>query len=233
MRTRAENSQLDVSGGFYTVSEAARLLGMEDGRRIHRWVAPTAKGGEAVVARDYPKAGKQHELSFLDLVEMRFVEHFRQQRISLQALRIAAANARSELQVQHPFATSNVRFQTDRKEIFLQTAKEAGDPFLLNLMTNQIEIYDVIEGLLAKDLEFNVEGLARLWRPAPAMAPNVIVAPVYGFGRPVISRRRLPTKVLFESWLANEGRANAVAEWFGIEGEEVDEAVRFELRPLH
>ena len=135
---RTENIKLDVSGGFYTVSEAARLLGMESGRRIHRWIAPTQRGGDAVVARDYPKVGKQHELSFLDLVEIRFVEHFRQQRISLQSLRMATRNARAELRVLHPFSTSSVRFQTDRREIVLHTATASGDPFLLTLLTKQI-----------------------------------------------------------------------------------------------
>lgn len=230
---RTSQHMPDVNGGFYTVAEAARLLGMESRGRINRWLSPTPKGGDPVIMRDYPRAGREHEISFLDLVEIRFVEHFRQVKISLQSLRVAAKNARAELGVDHPFATSNVKFQTDRKLIFLETARETRDPFLLNLMTNQVEIYDVIERLFAHDLEFNVDGLARMWRPAPAAAPNVIVAPVYAFGRPVISERRLPTRTLFESWLANGKSYDTVADWFSIDRDAVDEAIRFELRPLH
>lgn len=223
----------DINGGFYTVAEAARLLGMESGRRINRWLTPPSKGGEAVILRDYPKIGREHEISFLDLIEIRFVEHFRQIQISLQSLRLAARNAREELGVSHPFATGNVKFQTDRKQVFLETAQQTGDRRLLNLMTKQVEMYEVIESIFSRDLEFSVDGLARCWRPDPSLAPNVIVAPVYGFGRPVISDRRLPTRTLFESWVANDRRAAAVAEWFDIDAAEVDEAVRFELRPLH
>ncbi len=229
----AKHPMPDVNGGFYTVSEAARLLGFESGQRITRWMSPSSKGAAPVILRDYPKAGREHEISFLDLVEVRFVEHFRQVKISLQSLRVAAKNAREELGVAHPFATSNVKFQTDRRQIFLEAAKETGDPFLLNLMTKQVAIYEVIERVFAHDLTFDVDGLARMWKPAPAATPNVIVAPVYAFGKPVISDRFLPTKTLFEFWQANDNDAEMTAEWFGIDEASVDEAVRFELRPLH
>jgi uncharacterized protein (DUF433 family) len=229
----ATQSKTDVSGGFYTVAEAARLLGMESTQRITRWLTPTAKGVEPIIIRDYQRIGREHELSFLDLMEVRFIEHFRQIRISLQSLRVASAAARKELGVSHPFATSSVKFQTDRKQIFLETARETGDRQLLNLMTKQIAIYEVIESSFARDLEFDVDGLARQWRPAPAAAPNVIVSPVFAFGRPVIAGRRVPTKTIFDSWKANGNDASIVGDWFDIAAGEVDEAVRFELRPLH
>jgi len=225
--------KIDLNGGFYTVAEAARLLGMESRRSINRWLAPTRTGGAPVIIRDYPKAGREHEVSFFDLIEIKFVEHFRRVKISLQSLRIAAANAREELGVSHPFATGSVKFQTDRKQIFLDTAKKTGDRQLLNLMTKQVEMYEIIEGLFARDLEFSVDGFAALWRPEPEIAPNVLVSPVYAFGRPVISDRRIPTVTLFESWVANDQRSQEVADWFDIDGGQVDEAVRFELRRLH
>lgn len=224
---------IDVNGGFYTLSEAARLLGLESTRRVARWLEPTRAGGPAVVSRDYAKVGRFHEISFLDLIEIRFVEHFRRTQISLQSLRVAASNARDVLGVSHPFATSSVKFQTDRKQIFLQTAEQTGDHRLLNLMTKQVEMYEIIESIFARDLEFSVEGLARSWTPAPSIAPNVIVAPAYAFGRPVISHRNIPTRTLFESWAANDKDAEEVADWFSVDLNEVNEAIRFELRPLH
>ena len=224
---------LDVGGGFYTVQEAARLLGIDRPQRVARWLTPPASGATPVVLRDFPKIGPRQELSFLDLVEVRFVAHFRQQKISLQALRKAAANARKALDVSHPFATSGIKFQTDRKRVFLETAKEAGDAHLLDLMTNQLVIYEMIERVLEKSLEFDVSGFARQWRPAPESSPNVIVSPVFAFGRPVISRRRVPTGTLFQAWRAEGGDIDAVADWHDVEPKEVSEAVEFELRPLH
>ena len=64
-------------GGFYTVAEAARLLRIDDKKRIYRWLSDDEG---AVVKRDYPPVGRSQELSFWDLFEVRFVETFRSQR---------------------------------------------------------------------------------------------------------------------------------------------------------
>ncbi len=220
------NPEDSLTGGFYTLSEAARLLGVDSTQRVVRWIS----GKEPIILRQYQKIGREHELGFLDLLEIRFVEHFRRQKISLQSLRIASKNARRELKMAHPFATSNVKFQTDRKAVFLEAAKETGDRFFLNLMTNQVEIYEAIEQILAKDLEFNTEGIAKLWRPARNDAPNVVVSPYFAFGQPVISKKRVPTAALFRLWKAEGGDKNAVSEWFGIEPGFVQEAIEFEVR---
>jgi uncharacterized protein (DUF433 family) len=225
--------QTDINGGFYTVAEAARLLGMSNYQRVSRWLRPTSTGGDPVIVRDYQKIGREHELSFLDLIEVKFVEHFRQKDISLQSLRVAATNARRELGVSHPFASSSAKFQSDRKRIFLDTAKEVGDRQLLNLMTNQVEMYEMIEATFDRDLEFDVDGYARLWKPVPSLAPNVLVSPIFAFGRPVISNRRLPTRTIYESWLANDRVVTVVGDWFRIADAEVVEAIRFEERSLH
>ena len=230
---RANTIRPDVGGGFYTAAEAARLLGMHSTQRILRWLSPTSSGEPAVITRTYAKLGREHELSFFDLLEVRFVEHFRSRHISLQSLRLAAKNARRELGVTHPFATSSVKFQSDRKQIFLETAEEAEDRVFLNLMTNQLAIYEFIEDSLARDLEFDVSGFAKAWKPAPGRAPDVIVSPVYAFGQPTVSARHLPTVTLFSSWEAEGGDYAAVANWHSVTTDDVRQAVEFELRPLH
>lgn len=223
------NKHPDVGGGFYTVREAARLLEISSPQKIARWLVQPPSG-EPVIMRQYERIGPQSELSFLDLIEVRFVEHFRRQKISLQSLRIAARNARRELATSHPFALSNARFQTDRKQVFLESARESHDRIFLNLMTNQIEMYDVIEGIIAKDLQFDLSGLAVSWQPSVTHSPNVIVSPSFAFGRPVISSKRVPTIAIFKSWKAESGRFDVVADWFDIPVELVREAVEFEAR---
>ncbi|WP_395649576.1 DUF433 domain-containing protein [Brevundimonas sp.] len=231
MSKRTVSEKIDLNGGFYTVSEAVRLIGT-DAQRVVRWFQPTPSGNEPIILREYQKLGREHELSFLDLLEVRFVEHFRKH-VSLQALRVAAKNARHELGVSHPFATSNVKFQTDKRQIFLESAKETGDTFLLNLMTNQIEIYEFMEQALARDLEFDVSGMARVWHPTPNTSPNVLVSPAFAFGQPVISDRHIPTATLFRTWKAEDGATEAVAEWHSVTTEDVRQAVLFEMRTLH
>lgn len=233
MNMHYQPQSFNIDGGFYTVAEAARLLGIQGSRKITRWLLPTASGRNAVVERDYPKIGRENEISFLDLIEIKFLEHFRDASISMQSLRVAARNARDRLGVSHPFATSSVKFQSDRRRIFLETAQETGDRELLDLMTKQTVMYDVIERTFAQDLSFDASGVARLWHPAKEIAPNVIVSPAFAFGRPVISDRRVPTRTIFESWRANDENVGNVAEWLQVDVRAVREAVIFEQRLMH
>jgi hypothetical protein len=221
-----------IAGGFYTVREAARLLQMDSAQRVRGWLTgyKTNRVGPIIKRQYTPLAGIQ-EVGFLDLMEIRFIEHFRRQNISLQSLRVAAKNARKELHQDHPFATSNVKFMTDRKEVFLQTAKATGDKFLLNLMTNQIEIYEAFEQLLAEGVSFDPKtGIANRWHPLQGDCPNVIVDPRIAFGQPVIAPGFVPTKALYALWKAESGNAKGVATWFHVDEAAVNESVKFEMR---
>ena len=213
-----------LTGGFYTVAEAARLLGLESPQRVTRWMT----GPDPVILRQYEKLGTQHEIGFLDLLEIRFIEHFRRRGISLQSLRVCARNARSALRMDHPFATSNLKFQTDRKRVFLETAEETGDPKLLDLMRNQYAIYPVIENSLARDLTFDVSGLASEWRPDAKNCPDVSINPMHAFGRPVVSAARVPTAAVFSLFNAEDGNVSVVAKWFCLSESETRQAVEFE-----
>lgn len=213
-------------GGFYTVSEAARLLRIENKQRIYRWLR---SNDEAVIDRDYAPIGRSQELSFWDLFEVRFVEHFRAQGLSLQFLRKVAAKARAELKTKHPFALSKATFLTDRKRIFQQTAEELDERKTHDLLSGQYEMYETIETLLAKNVSFNPKtSLAEEWPPL-AECPNVIINPRYAYGQPVIGDAKIPTAALFRLWRA-EGNSDRVAHWYGLSRAFVDEAIEFELR---
>lgn len=218
-------------GGFYTVREAARLLNIEQPRRIYAWLSGHYRSGAGpIIDRQYQPLGNAQEVGFLDLMEIRFVDHFRRQRISLQALRKAAVNARKELQQQHPFATYNVKFQTDRKQIFLEVAKETGDKFLFNLMTKQVEIYEAIEQVLAQDVAFDpYSGIARQWHPSKAH-PSVLVDPRIAYGRPALHPDGVPTAAIFNLWRAERANYEVVADWFDVPIERVREAVDYQIR---
>lgn len=219
-----------ITGGFYTVREASRLLRIDSTVRMKGWLDgyPKAQVGP-IIKRQYTRLSQGRQtIGFLDLLEMRFVEHFRTLNISLQSLRKAASNARRELKQDHPFATSNVKFMTDRKRVFLATAKEEGDTFLLNLMTNQIEMYTTIEQVLAKPLTFDPQtGVAYRWKPAPEF-DSVVIDRRIAFGQPIIEPHNIPTKAIFSMWRA-EGNYAAVEKWFGVPEKIARQAVEFEL----
>ncbi len=145
-------------GGFYTMKEAARLLRIDNRQRIYLWLRPlegeNKPGRGAVIERDYQPLQNMHELSFWDLIEVRFVHHFRRQGLSLQYLRRVAEIARRKFKVQHPFALSNAEYVTDRKKIFELVAAEQGER-VQELLTGQYEMYAAIETALAKGVAFD------------------------------------------------------------------------------
>ena len=220
-----------VAGGFYTVSEAARLLNIQNTGRITGWLTGYKRSNAGpIIARQYKPISKIQEVGFWDLLEIRFVDHFRAQGVSLQTLRKAAEFARQELNQHHPFATSNVKFMTDRKEVFLKTAKELKDNTLLNLVTKQYEMYVILENVLARGIEFDpASGLAERWQPKPKEFPSIYLDPVFAYGQPIVKPAGVPTDAIFQAWKAENGSYEAVSDWFELDRKLVQEAVEFEL----
>ncbi|OHC75799.1 MAG: hypothetical protein A3G18_12615 [Rhodospirillales bacterium RIFCSPLOWO2_12_FULL_58_28] len=174
---------------------------------------------------------KSQELSFWDLIEVRFVEHFRSQGLSLQFLRKVAEKARIEFKSSHPFALSKARFLTDRKRIFQQTAEEEGEGKTHDILSGQYEMYEAIEEILAKGVAFDTATeLAREWRPLQSECPNVVIDPRFAYGHPVVGAKHIPTSALFRQWRSDNGNRERVANWYGVNRGDVDEAIEFELR---
>ncbi|MEQ1887922.1 MAG: hypothetical protein ABL951_01935 [Alphaproteobacteria bacterium] len=218
--------------GFYTVSEAARLLRIGQRQRIYGWLAGNENGSrEPIIQRDYQPINSLHELSFWDLMEVRFIDHFQKQGVSLQTLRKAADAARREFNQRHPFALSKTKFMTDRKRVFLQTVEETGDKKTRDILGNQYEMYDVIEEILARGVTFDPKShLAEVWYPLQGEYPKVFVDRRYAYGHPVVSESRVPTSALYRLWRAESGDTPRVAFWYKITSEEVREAVEFETK---
>jgi uncharacterized protein (DUF433 family) len=212
-------------GGFYTVAEAARLLRIGDKKRIYRWLGDD---DEPVIRRDYDPVDGRQELSFWDLFEVRFVEAFRAQGLSLQFLRKVAAKARTDFRTQHPFALASSKYLTDRRRIFLKTAEEIGER-THDVLSGQYEMYVAIENFLANGVEFNPDTLLAEEWPPYAECPNVIINPRYAFGHPVIGEKHIPTAALYKLWRAEKDNAR-VAGWYGVTIGEVEQAIDFELR---
>lgn len=220
-----------VAGGFYTVREAARLLGIAQPSKITGWLhGHKGRGRGPIIQRQYQPIEGAQELGFFDLLEVRFVEHFRKQGVSLQALRKAAETARGEWQQQHPFATSNTKYLTDRVEVFSKTARDLHDAALLNLVTKQYEMYVVLEEVLAKGVEFDpTSGLAREWKPRPAEFPDILLSPLVAYGQPAVMPWGVPTSAIYKTWRAENGSYAATSDWYEIDEKVAKQAVEFEL----
>jgi uncharacterized protein (DUF433 family) len=213
--------------GFYSVSDAARLLSMQKGK-ARDWLNGRGANKQGVmIDRDFPDTPT---LSFLDLMEMRFIEYFRRQGVSMQTLRKASEKARMDWDAKHPFALSKAQYLTDRRNIFAQVAEQEGDEATWNLATGQMEMWELIEAAIAKGIVFDATtDLASLWKPRQADFPSVVLDPKRAFGKPIVEAGGVPTSALVRQWRAERGDARRVAKWFDIEESEVAQAVEFEM----
>lgn len=231
MKKATKASPSLLQGGFYTIPEASRILKIKGIQKIRNWLSETPGGEGPAVALDYKPDDGISEISFWDLLEIRFVNYFREQGVSSQSIRKAAVAARKELQHMHPFALSYVRFITDRKRIFLESALETKDKILLDIINGQQVMYPIIEKYLAKGIDFDPSsGLAQRWHPEPDKLPNIVIDPKIAHGRPSVEKLGIPTEALYLAWKAESENIKIVSKWFGIKDKLVKQAIAYEKK---
>ena len=215
--------------GFYSPADAARLLKVAGPAKLRGWLNgyPNSASGP-IIDRDFKDA---RTVSFLDLIEMRFIEAFRGQGVSMQTLRRAAAKARTDWGSDHPFALSKARYLTDRRKIFAQVAQDEGDQLTWDMASGQHEMWDVIEATIEKGIVFDPSsGLAQRWAPFPTEFPGIGLDPTLAFGKPSLWAEQIPTAALYRMWRAEGGKIGRVAKAFGVDEAAVRSAVEYEIK---
>jgi uncharacterized protein (DUF433 family) len=218
-----------VGVGLYALGDAAKLLHSPP-RNIRRWldgyVYKDHAGEEHRMPplwnADLPKADDHIELSFRDLIELRFVKAFVDAGIGLKAIRNCLNYARSCVESDRPFSSG--QFRTDGKTIFLESLERAGEPKLLDLRKKQYVFKQIVDRSF-KDLDLEDDAVAR-WRPFHGK-PSIVIDPDRAFGQPIAAGFGVPTIVLAEAVKA-EGSEARVARLFEVPPSVVRDAVRFE-----
>lgn len=218
--------------GIYTYSEAARLAGVRP-VELRRWLRGYVSGkGER--GRLQPPLWMSEladtgidGVTFHDLLEVRFVKEFRKIGISLQAIRIAAANARELLDSPYPFTCKG--FQTDGKSIFVDALRESGETELLDLLKRQYVFDKMVRPSLYAGIEFGTDKRATRWYPMER-SKAVVLDPAIAFGKPIVTKAALRTDILHDAWLAENKDRRRVARLYEVPVEAVDAAIRFEQR---
>jgi uncharacterized protein (DUF433 family) len=183
-------SATDYGIGIYTAPEAARMVGM-NANTLKRWLLGYDHDGkqEAELWKPQYVAGDDGLLlGFRDLVEARIVYALRQKGIGLQTIRICIERARTIVEDDRPFSTS--QFKTDGKNIFLEIAKELAEPELIDLRKRQGVFRHVVEPSL-QGLDFGESGAERWW-----LLPGkktVVADPHRAFGQPIIAETGMTT----------------------------------------
>jgi uncharacterized protein (DUF433 family)/DNA-binding transcriptional MerR regulator len=210
--------------GLYTVPMAARIL-HEEGSQIRTWING-ASNSEAspIIQRQLPLVGGKTVLGFLDLIEARFIKHFKDLGLSSQTIRKIAERLRARHDTDHPFAT-NKAFRTDGKTILMEIAADE-EKKILNLLNDNFEMAPMVEPSLFHSILY-ADDLAYRWHPSPLKHPKVVLDPNFAFGRPVVEGIWIPTDTLASAFSA-EGDETAVAEDFDIAKKDVLQAVAYE-----
>lgn len=223
------NYQL-VGKGLYTLHEAYRFTKIPT-RRIVRWTRGydyKYKGkvlsSDPIIARELSPVNGKPVLTFLDLIEIRFLDAFRSYGVSWKSIRIAAKRAAEILKHTHPFSTK--RFRTEGRSIFADFVDETGDEILVDLVRNQYEFRKIVSPYLYAGLEFNEDQEPMRWWPLGRSA-GVVIDPMRSFGSPIVAKVGIPTQVIMSSFKTSDS-LETVADWFDIDVRSVDRAITYE-----
>jgi uncharacterized protein (DUF433 family)/DNA-binding transcriptional MerR regulator len=214
--------------GFYTVPEAARLLRIAP-RSINRWLGGYRfETSEKTIQMpplwtpELPSDEHHLELSFRDLIELRFVKAFLDAGLGLKTIRVCLEYAKDCVSDARPFSTR--KFRTDGRTIFLESAEKSGEAELLDLKKHQYVIKEVIIRTF-KDLDIEDDAVAR-WRPYRGKQ-SIVIDPKRAFGQPIATSSGVPTIVLAEALVA-EGSVERVVHLYGGSKSAVQDAIKFE-----
>jgi uncharacterized protein (DUF433 family) len=226
----AEREASLIGIGLYTAGEAEKLVKIP-AQRIRRWLLGytyrqdgEGRRAEPLWRPQLPRIGREVELGFRDLVELKFVDAFAKAGVSLHAIRLALSLARSLAGDAHPFSTA--RFRTDGRSVFLQALDEAWEDTLLDLCKRQY-VFDRIVEPSFRDLDLE-DGAAARWWPM-SHARGVVLDPQRNFGQPIVGEHGVPTRALADAVKA-EGTVAKVAKLYGVPQRAVRDAVEFERR---
>jgi uncharacterized protein (DUF433 family) len=218
--------------GIYPAGEAARLAEMEP-QRLRRWVSGYTFRGRAgewrasqpVFRGDSRRDGDHLVLSFLDLIEARFVKVFLDHGVTLHTIRIVAREAEAMFKTTHPFCVK--KFETDGETVLarLRDASAAGGERLLDLKRKNF-VFPAVFNPLLKTLDYDTSGDAIRWWPRGRDVP-VVLDPSRAFGAAIVERSCVPTRALFDAHLSGESAEN-ISKWFRVELDEVHAAISFE-----
>lgn len=228
-KSRQHEDVVHLGVGFYIVPEAARLLKIP-ARNIRRWLGGYTYKHKGKTMRsaplwmpELPAHENKIELSFRDLIELRFVDGFARAGLGLKTIRNCLEYARNLVDDERPFSTQ--RFQTDGRTIFLDSVRtDNGESELLDLRKRQYAIKQVIERTF-KDLDIEDRAVVR-WRPFKGKE-SIVIDPMRAFGQPIAADFGVPTIALADAVKA-EGSLNRVSRLYEVPLSVVRDAVNFE-----
>lgn len=167
-------------------------------------------------------------LSYTNLVEAFVLSSLRRKhKIDLFKIRKAIKSLQRKFKSRHPLAEH--QFETNGIDLFVQ---QYGD--LVNVGQNdQLAWRQILHNYLER-VEHDPSGKAARLYPFIRLGDtdqprNIVINPYVSFGKPVIAGTGLPTRVVAERYKAGDSIPQ-IARDYGRKDEEIDDAIRYELR---
>jgi len=204
--------------GIYTILEAARLLQVSS-QKLTRWaegyifpIKGDTHASAPILDRDEAETGI---LNFHDLVELFFVREFRKANVPLPAIRRDAAILRDKWETPYPFSFRRI----------VEFNRHLVDAEEMHTIWGEQQVFEFGKAFF-NDMDFDATGLASAWHPL-GMGKLILLDPARSFGAPIEVRSGIRTEVLVRQYRA-EGEYQAVADWYEVALEPVEQAVEFE-----
>jgi len=207
-----------LGSGLYGITDAARIVGASP-QKVRRWLDPTT----GIVRRSFDPS--ESAVCFLELMEMLFINMFRNEGVTLQTIRKATDAASATFDTKYPFAVK--RFDTDGRTIFATLLRESDEEEFVEDLRRGQYVFKQIIGPFFRKLEYGDQEALRYW---PLLKNGrVVLDPNRKMGQPIDSETGVPTRALYDAVLAGGGQDSAaVAKWFDVPQRAVDQAVLFE-----
>jgi uncharacterized protein (DUF433 family) len=215
--------QTVLGRGVYTVTQAARLVGLTT-RRVREWFRgrKSEPNRRPVFKSDYEPIDESFAISFYDLIDVYVAGQLREHGVSLPTVRRVYDRLGTRMKTEHPFCRQELL--TDGEEVFIRGQDRTGEEEIYEVLTTQ-KVFPTIILPFLKQIDYDrVTILASRWR----IAQGVVVDPRICFGSPVVSEASIPTYLLDAEYHANGKNAGRVAAWYKIRPEAVVAAVSFE-----
>ncbi|MGH9872647.1 MAG: DUF433 domain-containing protein [Pyrinomonadaceae bacterium] len=235
---KTNNTAIDIYGGrdprevpAYRFTDAASYLGIAV-TTLRAWVKGmhySIKGGKGFFKPVF-SLPEPHVplLSYMNLVEAFVLSGLRRKhRIDLYKIRLAIKSLQREFESAHPLAEHE--FQTNGVDLFVEHYGQ-----LINVgRDGQLAMRSILENYLTR-VEHDPSGRAARLYPfirlnGTDQPRNVVINPFVSFGKPVIAGTGLPTRVVAERFKAGDSIPQIAAD-YGRKEEEIDDAIRYELR---
>lgn len=221
-----------IGKGVYTLSDVYYMTNISKFKLL-RWTnGYTYKKDDKnhfispIFGSDYKFEEANTFFSFLDLVELLFIDSFEKHGLSLQSIRRAAESASKIFETTHPFAKK--AFYTDGKTILARIAEENNDPDLLDLLKKQYQMEPIIAPSLYECLDFDKVEIAEKWWPL-GKKNRIVIDPKRNFGKPIIDDVNIRVDTIID--LINRKKSiSDISEWYEIDEKTINSAIDYHKR---